>query len=263
MKRHHQSALFSLLNRRGQMSTTAIVFIILGICFVVGIVLLALVVALMLPAVQQARAAAQRAQSTNNLKQIGLALHNYHDVYNMAPPGGIYTADNTPYNSWMTSLLPYIEQSQTYNQIDFNEPWSSPRNQAIFTTPIMNYLQPAAPAQSLSVGQLAAAHYAANSKLLLDNKGFKFREITDGTSNVIAAGEVNSNFMAWGDPANRRDPSAGIGSGPGQFGSLTSGQNGANILMADGSVRFISVEVSPDVMSRLADPADGQVVGEF
>ncbi len=263
MKRHHQSTLFSLLNRRGQMSTTAIVFIILGVCFVVGIVLLALVIALMLPAVQQARAAAQRTQSKNNLKQIGLALHNYHDVYNMLPPGGIYTAENVPYNSWMTSLLPYIEQSQTYNRIDFNQPWTAPQNQAAFTTPVLQYLQPATPSGSHVVGQLAAAHYAGNSQLLLDNQGFKFRDITDGMSNVIAAGEVSGNFVAWGDPANRRDPANGIGSGPSQFGSVDAGQNGANMLLGDGSVRFISNNISPDVMSKLADPDDGQVVGEF
>ena len=104
MLKHQSSPIHALLHRRGQMSTTAIVFLVLGIVFA----MLVVVVALLVPAVQQARAAAQRTQSKNNLKQIGLAMHNYEYTYHMFPPGGIYTKNDEPYNAWMTSILPFV-----------------------------------------------------------------------------------------------------------------------------------------------------------
>lgn len=108
MLKHQTSAIQALHHRRGQMSTTAIVFLVLGIIFVIMVVVVAIGAALFLPAVSQARQAARSTQSKNNLKQIGLAMHNYRDVYNQFPPGGIYTSKQEPYNAWMTSLLPYI-----------------------------------------------------------------------------------------------------------------------------------------------------------
>ncbi len=261
MLKHQSSPIHALLHRRGQMSTTAIVFLVLGIVFAVMVVVVGVLIALLLPAVQQARAAAQRTQSKNNMKQIGLALHNYADTYNMFPPGGIYTKKDEPYNAWMTSILPYVEQSRVYEMIDSNQPWTSPANQPAFQMVIPAYLNPAIGAQQSTVGSLGAAHYAGNSQLLVKNKGRKFSEITDGTANTILAGEVSSGFKAWGDPDNLRDPAGGIGSGPQQFGGATN--QGSQFLLADGSVRFISSNVNPQVMKALASPDGGEQIGEF
>ncbi len=264
MKRPQLSIAQALqLHRSGQLSTTAIVFIILGICFFLGVIVIGVLAALLIPAISQARAAAERAQSQNNLKMIGLAMHNYHDTYNMLPPGGIYTADNIPYNSWMTSLLPYMEQSALFNSVDFNQPWSAPANQQVFTNTVPFFLQPSAPPETFMVGPLAAAHYAGNSKVLQDNSGMSFRDVTDGLSNTILGGEVRSGIRPWGDPANRRDPAAGIGGGTDQFGSMNTDHGGANMLMMDGAVRFVSDTVSPEVMEKLADPDGGDPVGDF
>ena len=93
----------------------------------VVIAIIGILIALLLPAVQAAREAARRAQCTNNLKQIGLALHNYHDAHKKFPPlsvrfspapAGVYGWE-TQELSWMTRTLPYIEQQQIYTQIDF------------------------------------------------------------------------------------------------------------------------------------------------
>ena len=86
----------------------------------VVITIIGILIALLLPAVQAAREAARRMQCGNNLKQIGLALHNYHDVYNSLP-AGITRANMTLYCSITTNLLPYIEQQALYDAFDWKQ----------------------------------------------------------------------------------------------------------------------------------------------
>jgi prepilin-type N-terminal cleavage/methylation domain-containing protein len=82
----------------------------------VVIAIIAVLIALLLPAVQQAREAARRSQCKNNLKQLGLALHNYHDTLNVFPPGGLFPRRA----SFFALLLPYIDQAPAYNQLNFS-----------------------------------------------------------------------------------------------------------------------------------------------
>ncbi|MBD3673333.1 MAG: DUF1559 domain-containing protein [Planctomycetaceae bacterium] len=91
----------------------------------VVIAIIAVLVALLLPAVQQAREAARRAQCKNNLKQMGIALHNYHDVNRTLPPGYRFIANSSTdtIGGVNISILPYIEQATIKNQINVNLPW--------------------------------------------------------------------------------------------------------------------------------------------
>jgi prepilin-type N-terminal cleavage/methylation domain-containing protein len=112
----------------------------------VVIAIIAILIALLLPAVQQAREAARRTQCRNNMKQLGLAMHNYHDVARVFPPGNIYLGTSHPrfggtYNNassgtpgpswgWALHLLPYIDASTVYNRVDTNfQPWTSNRHE--------------------------------------------------------------------------------------------------------------------------------------
>jgi len=93
----------------------------------VVIAIIGILIALLLPAVQAAREAARRSQCVNNLKQIGLALHNYHDTYNSLPTGQIwgngYGRPEGPYHhTWVTKILPYVEQQPLYEQMDVRLP---------------------------------------------------------------------------------------------------------------------------------------------
>jgi prepilin-type N-terminal cleavage/methylation domain-containing protein len=95
----------------------------------VVIAIIAILIALLLPAVQQAREAARRTQCKNNLKQLGLALHNYHDTFKVFPPGQMnyIAADLAPLNAgartcWMQQILPYIDQAPLYNSFIWNIP---------------------------------------------------------------------------------------------------------------------------------------------
>ncbi|MBT5017958.1 MAG: DUF1559 domain-containing protein, partial [Planctomicrobium sp.] len=93
----------------------------------VVIAIIAILIALLLPAVQQAREAARRTQCKNNLKQLGLALHNYHDTHGIFPnsmdsyfPGGVPSRSNPRNHSWMVMILPFIDQAPLYQSIDFS-----------------------------------------------------------------------------------------------------------------------------------------------
>jgi prepilin-type N-terminal cleavage/methylation domain-containing protein/prepilin-type processing-associated H-X9-DG protein len=87
----------------------------------VVIAIIGILIALLLPAVQSAREAARRSQCSNNLKQYGLGLHNYHDVHRMFPPGGHrgHPNDTPPHTGWAVRILPYLEQSTIFDQLDF------------------------------------------------------------------------------------------------------------------------------------------------
>lgn len=87
----------------------------------VVIAIIAVLIALLLPAVQQAREAARRTQCKNNMKQFGLALHNYHDTFLTFPPGGFYQGTNIGTGmGWQVGVLPYLDQAPLYNQFNFN-----------------------------------------------------------------------------------------------------------------------------------------------
>jgi len=193
----------------------------------VVIAIIAILIALLLPAVQQAREAARRTQCKNNLKQLGLALHNYHDVYNQFPPSEIHTqsflsaADNDWGNStgtWALFLLPYIEQSNTFSKIDFSKRYddaTAPGNLAAVGQVYPAYLCPSNPVKSKNEQRFQIMHYfamwgsmdppggrarqqwAIGNTANLVGKGMFFyngnsnmASITDGTSNTIAIGEV-------------------------------------------------------------------------
>ena len=122
----------------------------------VVIAIIAILIGLLLPAVQKVREAAARMKCTNNLKQIGLALHGYHDANNMFPSGyvdGNTNPDSTPDNDvgpgwgWAALILPYVEQGNLYNKINFNQAITAGNNAAVSQTVLTLYQCPSDPYQ--------------------------------------------------------------------------------------------------------------------
>lgn len=244
-------------DRAGEMDAKTIIIIVLAL--VGGLALLVcagVALLLVLPAVQQARTAARGSQSRNNLKQIALALHNYNDAFRVFPPGGVYAEDGTPYQSWQAMTLPYFEQAALYESIDFHRPWTDPVNAPAFATEVPEFLNPNEPVRGGATGG-APSHYAGNSHVLFENSSTRIRDVTDGTSNTLLAGEVAAGYRAWGDPQNVRDPGNGILSDGSSFGSPGNPAVCTFILM-DGSARAISSSIDPDVLKALATPDGGE-----
>jgi prepilin-type N-terminal cleavage/methylation domain-containing protein len=114
----------------------------------VVIAIIGVLVALLLPAVQAAREAARRGQCSNHLKQIGVALHNYHDVQKSFPPGSIFLGtccSDESYISWPISLLPYLEQGNLHDRYDHNETNESGNNQYVREQFVPVYVCPSEP----------------------------------------------------------------------------------------------------------------------
>ena len=300
----------------------------------VVIAIIAILIALLLPAVQQAREAARRSSCKNNLKQIGLALHNYHDTHNAFPPGQFNWIghDGTPVllgpkrTCWFQQILPYIDQAPLYNSFNFSagsilaygSTAFAQRYQVVPTVmcpsdPASGKVQTAGATTSASGqgfhGNIVAC---AGSNANFGNSGSgvgaslngmfyplsstRIRDVVDGTSNTLMAGEiVISNDTAAHDLRGRYynswqgnvlfssdlppNPTTGdrssycnaIPQAPCQaLGTTNVVQylrsyhiGGAHVVLADGAVRFISSNLSTTIMQNLGARGDGQVVGEF
>jgi prepilin-type processing-associated H-X9-DG protein len=233
--------------------------------------------ALLLPAVQQAREAARRTQSKNNLKQLGLALHNYHDTFNALPAGTLPNTGLQPNErlSWLTAVLPYVDQAALYNQIDKKSGWNQGANEKLTKTDLDVFRHPSVrpngePGQTnyfglAGVGKDGPTLDARNPRagFFAYDKPRSFRDITDGLSNSAAVAE-SATSLPWGQggvATIRALTEKPYINGPDGIGGVSPG--GANILMGDGSVRFISDKIDPKTMEAITTISGGEAVNDF
>jgi len=195
----------------------------------VGIAIIGILIALLLPAVQAAREAAKRSQCSNNLKQLGLALHNYHDTFKTLPSGiatsTLWASSNNKGGigvwGWGSLILPFIEQSALHEQLQVGDlPLDDALavNLAAFQTPISSFRCPSDKAAPLNYDHkvdgtpTATSNYIGNNRshsiasndhdvrggLFFVNKAIRFRDILDGTSNTVAVGERRWQYKEQG-----------------------------------------------------------------
>uniref|UniRef100_A0A7C2NZC1 DUF1559 domain-containing protein n=1 Tax=Schlesneria paludicola TaxID=360056 RepID=A0A7C2NZC1_9PLAN len=309
----------------------------------VVIAIIGVLVSLLLPAVQQAREAARRAQCTNNLKQLGLALHNYHDAHRVFPAA--YLADTRDASrdpntfdgpngfAWGTMLLPALDQSPLYNQFDLGRPCWDPVNAAPARTRLPVFLCPTATntdglttvrnAGGTTLAEFSRTTYVVNAGQeepwgftqtdlagvsdgpFYRNSRTRAADVTDGLSNTVFVGEHSAvlSSKTWvgvvpGAAVCTNDPGkfpitqcdlaatlVCVHSGPAtkEIDPVTGfapihppnsplchvcqmyaeHPGGANVLLGDGSVRFVSQFIHQPTWAALSSVRKGEVVGEF
>ncbi|QDT40780.1 hypothetical protein Pan241w_08390 [Gimesia alba] len=217
----------------------------------VGVVLglLLLVFGLLLPAIQDARETARKSTSKNNLKQLGLAFHNYHDTHRCFPPGGIVREDGAPMNGWITQLIPFCEASPFYSMINFQVSWNHSENREIFEETRPFLMIPGVEANYTSTGY-GLTHYLGNPHLLYRNSSVTLDQIGNGIAHTWMVGEVAGNYQPWGYPFNWRPLGTKLCDGPESFGHPP--WDGGHFLFADGHVAFFSDDITPEILSLLA-----------
>jgi len=308
----------------------------------VVIAIIAILIALLLPAVQQAREAARRTQCKNNMKQLGLALHNYHDTFNFFPintmgnrnSGTNYQTPRWGHVGWLALLLPYIEQAPLYTSINFSDTvgrvvtnTAPAANIAARRTVIPGFMCPSNPQPTRqtngtpggddwgsgldggrtdyvgNMGWMHAGHRDCPQSIYAGNWngaawadasdatemagcngviGWQFcigmAKITDGTSNTMAVLE-DHHWVNKSNPAQMQADNLWMGSyaihstkmpinwDPAgdfrcdQWSSIHTG--GAQGLLTDGSVRFVSENVAWQVRQAVGTRGGGEVLGEF
>lgn len=212
---------------------------------------------LVMPALKQAQAttrqAAQRTQSSNNLRQLGLALHMYHDTYKSFPPAVVTDANGTPLYSGRVLLLPFLEHDHVYRRFDRTKAWDSPENQAIVNLPVTTFLDPAYKGPNV-----AGSNYVfvtGPNRIFDGNQTTSMANITDGTSNTLLMIETAAGPTHWAAPDDW-DATTG---------QLPAGNHNAVVLVlfADGSVRAVVPQAVSGILNRLTIRNDGQVIPQF
>jgi prepilin-type N-terminal cleavage/methylation domain-containing protein len=300
----------------------------------VVIAIIAILIALLLPAVQQAREAARRTQCKNNLKQLGLAIHNYHDTHNCIPIADV-NGTVTPVSAH-ARLLPYIEQAPLYSLVDFNVPYDHVNNNVPRTTELPAFRCPSDPTKlPATVGgrnnyywnagngivmyASGAAGQPATNGVIFHNKRFRFNDITDGLSNTATMAEKLTSDGSNGISSPKTDTFApgtypnnaneatqqcnavdvtdlsrqgysNVGGPwlqqyhstnqynhvlppngrscmfpPGRIATTVNSQHigGVQLLLCDGSVRFLSENMDVNTWRNLGSIDGGEVIAEF
>jgi hypothetical protein len=216
---------------------------------IAAIGLAVVLVALLLPAVQNARETARRIQSKNNLKQIGLALHSYADGYKVFPPGGVFNADGVAFHGWMSVITPFLDASPWYNRVNFNIPWDHPDQIEHFRYGYgPAYLNPSVPSCCGDDG-LIRTHYAGSDRVFYHNSSTGLSDLTSGSSQTLMVGDARDHFEPFGYAYNWRSTELPLDSSPDGFGCAV--RDITQMLMADGAVREFSHTTDDKVFAAL------------
>jgi prepilin-type N-terminal cleavage/methylation domain-containing protein len=262
----------------------------------VVIAIIGVLVALLLPAVQASREAARRSSCLNNMMQLGLALHNYELSHETLPPGvsnpegPISHVESGSHLSWITYILPFIEEGVLYQRLDREAGAYDAANAPVRNCGIQILLCPSFGGRQGGDEEPASSTYAGchhsieapidvnQSGLLFLNSAIRYEEITDGSSKTILLGEMLAGEDSLGWISGTRDTLRNTGKlvkdrhrgqptdsephpDPLFVGGFGSHHPGTVVFgLADGSVRTIALAIDDMLFQRLGNRADGEIV---
>jgi prepilin-type N-terminal cleavage/methylation domain-containing protein len=231
--------------------------------------IMGILAALLLPAVQSAREMARQAQCQNNLRQVGLALHNYHSVLRTLPPGCMQWR---PFNgprflknyAWSALILPYMEAQNVHSLVDFDHPFDHPINATARKTNVATYVCPSVPTVEGKsgktdygglYGQRITTRINTDNGVFVYNQPFKFRDIRDGlTFTAAVAEDTGGPDGEWINGSNIFEQSGGIND-PRAWAMdneiRSHHRNGAMVLFACGRTLFVSNHCKPSVLAAM------------
>jgi hypothetical protein len=230
----------------GGMTAGVVILIVLGIGGMCAVPVLIVLFALLLPAVQAAREAARRVQSQNNMKQISIAMLNYHDMYQEFPPAVVKDANGQPLYSGRVLLLPFLEQQPLFQQFDKSAAWDSPQNIALSQQSLPVFTDPSS--SQRVPGQTDYLFVVGQGTPLGSGQRVSAADIKDGMSNTMFLVEVKDSGVNWAQPGDL-DISVPM---PLPKGNHPGGNCAA---LFDGSVRFISDSIDPNVVRHISTHA--------
>jgi hypothetical protein len=212
-------------------------------------------------AVHDAREAARRSQCKNNLKQIGLALLNYHDTFGCFPPAHLVDAGGKPTHSWRVLITPFLDASPFYNQYRFDEPWDGPHNLELGRRHSSVWHCASDPFAGTQAGSMSTNYLAVigpgaawNGSTSVSND-----DVTDPTSDTIMIVEVQNSGIHWMEPRDLQlaemapTVNARVGKG------ISSPHNGgAHVLTMDDSVRWVPNDTSATTIRALLTIRGGE-----
>ena len=207
---------------------------------------------LLKPALESAREAAKGAQLKNNLKQMGLAFHNFESVFRTFPGSGRINANKPVGLSWRVYLLPFLDQAPLYNQFKFDEPWDSDHNKKLIEQMPAVYKSPAVD----EIGKTSVHVFIGPGTPFADDKTPTMADFTDGTSNTFLAVQAGPDTAEiWTKPGgldfDPEDPIKALGNLIGER---------FLALFADGSVKDIDKGTDAATLRRLIQHQDGEPI---
>lgn len=220
----------------------------------VVLVILAAIVALLLPAVRTAREPARRMQCNRHLKQIGWAIDNYHNEYGELPPAYTVDADGKPLHSWRTLLLPYLDRKNLYDRLNLAKSWDAPENASVFE----NEAWMQCPSlRDLPRSQTNYLAIVTDTSCLRPARSLAYSEITDEKHATIGVIEVTADYaVPWMEPRdadeaillavtqNDSDPHSGI----------------RHAIKMDGAVIPLHAKMTYETVNALATAAGGETI---
>ncbi|HEY0983109.1 DUF1559 domain-containing protein [Schlesneria sp.] len=226
--------------------------------YVVATLVIGLVVVVLWPATRRGREPARRTQCKNNLKAIGLALHNYHDKYNSFPPAYTVDQEGNPLHSWRTLLLPYLDQQPLYDKIDLSKPWNDPVNAEACETPAPVYRCPSAPVEKLTNTTYLAV--VTPYSVMRPGQSCSLGDVTDGMATTLIVIEVPSDqAVHWMSPVDADEKVVR---------ELVQTKKkphnrGGHIALVDGSVRLLENKTPYDQVRALVTVDGKEIVRDF